>query len=119
MNMGDVFLNHVREMTREQLKIVIEKTGELFFEAMPDRINREKIYLWLQDNYEMNEVQALAACFIRLFNKDFDDGQFMFTESEFEGMKHFLVTFRSEMQREDVVYIGDLVRILEKSSAKQ
>ena len=80
MNKGDIFLNDVRDITLAQLKIVADKTGELFIQAMPDRIDRNKIYLWLLDNYEMNEVQELAACFIRLYNKDFEDGSFMFTE---------------------------------------
>ena len=117
MNKGDIFLNDVRDITLAQLKIVADKTGELFIQAMPDRIDRNKIYLWLLDNYEMNEVQELAACFIRLYNKDFEDGSFMFTENEFEGMKRFLVTYRSEMEKEDILYIGDLIRILEKGSA--
>ncbi len=116
MNKGDVFLNEVRDITLAQLKIVADKTGEFFIKAMPDRINRKKIYCWLIDNYEMNDVQQLAACFIRLFNKDFEDGSFMFTESEYEGMKRFLVTFRSEMEKEDILYIGELIRMLEKGS---
>ncbi len=118
MNKGDDFLNEIRIVTLAQLKIVADKTGKLFIEYMPERIDREKIYLWLQDNYEMNEDQELAACFIRLFNRDFEDGQFMFTENEFEGMKRFLVTFRSEMEKEDSLYIGDLIRILQKGSGK-
>ncbi len=65
----------------------------------------------------MNEVQEIAACLIRLYNRDFENGQFMFTESEFEGMKRFLVTFRSSMEKEDILYIGELIRILEKGSS--
>jgi len=117
MNKGDNFLNNIREITLKQLQIVADKTGELFIESMPGRIDRKKIYLWLCENYEMNEVQELAACFIRLYNKDFENGSFMFTETEFEGMKRFLVTFRSEMETEDILYIGELIRILEKGSS--
>ncbi len=116
MDKGDDFLNTIREVTLAQLKIVADKTGELYLEAMQNRIDRKKTYLWLQDNYEMNEVQELAACFIRLYNKDFENGSFMFTENEFEGMKRYLVTFRSEMEKEDILYIGELIRILEKGS---
>lgn len=118
MNKGDDFLNKVREITMTHLNLVAQETGSLFKNSIPQRIDASAVYTFLQDNYEMNEVQQLSACFIRLFNRDYDSGQFFFTELEFEGMKRLLVFKRNDLPAEDVKYIGDLVKILEKGSAE-
>ncbi len=67
----------------------------------------------------MDEVQQISGCYIRLFNRDYEDGQYMFTETEFEGMKRLLVLLRKDLPAEDVQYIGELVRVLDKGSAKK
>jgi len=118
MNKGDSFLNKVREITMTHLNLVAQETGTVFKKSDPERINAAKVYSFLQDNYEMNEVQQISACFVRLFNRDYEDGQFFFTETEFEGMKRLLVFLRKDLPAEDVQYIGDLIRILEKGSGK-
>lgn len=117
MNKGESFLNKVREITMTHLNMVAQETGALFKKSLPDRVNSAKIYSFLQDNYEINEVQQISACYVRLFNRDYDDGQFFFTELEFEGMKRLLVFLRSDLPAEDVKYIGDLIKILNKGSA--
>lgn len=118
MNKADDFLNKVREITMTHLNMVAQETGALFKRSLPDRVNGSKIYSFLQDNYEMDEVQQIAASFVRLFNRDYNDGQFFFTETEFEGMKRLLVFLRADLPAEDVKYIGDMIKILEKGSAK-
>ncbi len=118
MNKGESFLNKVREITMTHLNMVAQETGSLFKKSLPERVNSAKLYSFLQDNYEMNEVQQISACYVRLFNRDYDDGQFFFTEMEFEGMKRLLVFLRSDLPAEDVKYIGDLIKILDKGSAK-
>lgn len=119
MNRGDNFLNKVREITMTHLNMVAQETGALFKKSLPDRINGAKIYSFLQDNYAMDEVQQISACYVRLFNRDYEDGQFFFTETEFEGMKRLLVFLRADLPAEDVKYIGDLVKILNKGSAEK
>lgn len=99
------------------LNMVAQETGSLFKRSLPDRVNSAKLYSFLQDNYEMNEVQQISACYVRLFNRDYDDGQFFFTEMEFEGMKRLLVFLRSDLPAEDVKYIGELIKILDKGSS--
>lgn len=118
MNKGDDFLNKVREITMTHLNLVAQETGTMFKKSVPERIKAAKVYGFLQDNYEMNDVQQISACFVRLFNRDYEDGQFFFTEIEFEGMKRLLVFLRNDLPPEDVKYIGDLVKILDKGSAK-
>jgi hypothetical protein len=117
MNKGDDYLKKIREITMTHLNLVAQETGVMFKKSIPERINAKKVYSFLQDNYEMNEVQQISACFVRLFNRDYEDGQFFFTETEFEGMKRILVFLRSDLPAEDVQYIGNLVKILEKGSA--
>ena len=119
MNKGDTFLNKVREITMTHLNLVAQETGDLFKRSLPERVNGSKLYSFLQDNYEMNEVQQISACYVRLFNRDYEDGQFFFTEMEFEGMKRLLVFLRNDLPAEDVQYIGELIRILEKGSAEK
>ncbi|MDA3812296.1 MAG: hypothetical protein PF518_18410 [Spirochaetaceae bacterium] len=119
MNKGDIFLNKVREITMTHLNLVAQETGNLFKKSLPERIGSVKLYSFLQENYAMDEVQQISACYIRLFNRDYEEGQFMFTETEFEGMKRLLVFFRKELPIEDVQYIGELIRILDKGSAEQ
>ncbi|MBB6480929.1 hypothetical protein [Spirochaeta isovalerica] len=119
MNQGDAFLNKVREITMAHLNKVAQETGALFSSSLPERVDGAALYTFLQDNYEMNEVQQIAACFVRLFNRDYDNGQFFFTELEFESMKRLLVFQRESLPAEDVKYIGDLVKILEKGSASK
>ena len=119
MNKGDTFLNRVREITMTHLNLVAQETGALFKKSLPDRVDASMVYSFLQDNYEMNEVQQISACYVRLFNRDYEDGQFMFTETEYEGMKRLLVFLRKELPAEDVQYIGELIRILDKGSAKR
>lgn len=117
MNKGDLFLDKVREITMAHLNLVARETGALFAESLPDRIDGGALYSFLQDQFEMNEVQQICACFVRLFNRDYNDGQFFFTETEFEGMKRLLVFMRDRLPDEDVKYIGELVSILDKGSA--
>ena len=119
MNKGDLFLNKVREITMTNLNMVAQETGALFKNSLPERVDGSKLYSFLQDNYAMDEIQQISACFIRLFNRDYEDGQFFFTETEFEGMKRLLVLHRQDLHGEDIQYIGDLIRILEKGSAKK
>ena len=119
MNKGDKFLNKVREITMTHLNMVAQETGALFKKSLPEGVDGAKLYSFLQDNYAMDEVQQISACYIRLFNRDYEDGQFMFTETEFEGMKRLLVMLRKDLPAEDVQYIGELVRILHKGSAKK
>lgn len=119
MNKGEEFLEKVRETTMNHLNQVANETGALFCSSLPERLDGNELYTFLKDQYEMNEVQPIAACFIRLFNHDYDDGQFFFTELEFEAMKRLLVFQRENLPAEDVSYIGDLVKILEKGSAEQ
>lgn len=119
MNKGDLFLDKVREITMTHLNLVAQETGTLFKKSVPERINAAKLYIFLQDNYTMDDVQHISACYVRLFNRDYEEGQFMFTETEFESMKRLLVLYRKELPVEDVLYIGELVRILDKGSAKK
>lgn len=118
MNKGDEYLNKVREITMTHLNLVAQETGALFRNSLPERVDSSALYSFLQDNYEMNEVQQISACFVRLFNRDYNDGQFFFTELEFEGMKRLLVFMRGKLPAEDVQYIGELVKILDKGSAE-
>lgn len=117
MNKGEDFLTKVREITMTHLNLVAQETGTLFKQSIPERVDGADVYAFLQDNYEMNEVQQLSACFVRLFNRDYSDGQFFFTELEFEGMQRLLVFKRQDLPEEDIQYIGELVKILSKGSA--
>lgn len=118
MNKGEDFLTKVREITMTHLNLVAQETGALFKKSIPERVDGAAVYSFLQDNYEMNEVQQISACFVRLFSRDYDDGQFFFTELEFEGMKRLLVFMRDKLPGEDVKYIGELVKILDKGSSE-
>lgn len=118
MNKGDDFLNKVREITMTHLNLVAQETGALFRKSLPERVDAAAVYSFLQENYEMNEVQQLSACFVRLFNRDYENGQFFFTELEFEGMQRLLVFMRSSLPAEDAKYIGDLVKVLSKGSSE-
>ena len=87
MSTSGRFTAEVQEINRRYLEAMAAETEELFAQAYPDSEAGSAYFRELRSRMPLEAAQQACISVLRFLEGGYDDGSFLFTDSEFQGLK--------------------------------
>lgn len=116
MSSAGRFTAGVREINRRYLEAMAAETETLFAQAFPSPEEGAALFRELQRQMPLESAQQACITMLRFLYGGYDDGSFVFTESEFHGLKLLRDKYEKSIDEADFRKLDEMIQVLEKSN---
>ncbi|MFW6215112.1 MAG: hypothetical protein ACOC45_04115 [Alkalispirochaetaceae bacterium] len=116
MSLAGRFTAEVREINRRYLEAMAAETETVFAQSFPSSEDGAVLFRELQHQMPLESAQQACITILRFLDGGYDDGSFVFTDPEFQGLKLLRDKYETSIDPGEFGKLDEMIRILEKST---
>lgn len=116
MSSAGRFTAEVQEINRRYLEAMAAETETLFAQSFPSPEAGAALFRELRAQMPLEAAQQACISILKFLEGGYDDGSFVFTDAEFQGLKLLRDNYGETIDSGDFAQLDEMIRILEKSN---